>query len=84
MYRGRKPSLTAEQAEDLRGRVASGGKKAVLARSSASAGRRCTSTCMRIEAKRWKTTDRGSAQCVAIYMSLRMGKEQAADGCQQP
>jgi DNA invertase Pin-like site-specific DNA recombinase len=32
VYRGRKPSLTAEQAEDLRKRVASGGKKAVLAR----------------------------------------------------
>jgi DNA invertase Pin-like site-specific DNA recombinase len=30
-YRGRKPSLTAEQAEDLRKRVASGGKKKVLA-----------------------------------------------------
>jgi len=32
VYRGRKPSLTAEQAKDLRKRVASGGKKAVLAR----------------------------------------------------
>jgi DNA invertase Pin-like site-specific DNA recombinase len=32
VYRGRKPSLTAEQAEDLGKRVASGGKKAVLAR----------------------------------------------------
>jgi DNA invertase Pin-like site-specific DNA recombinase len=32
VYRGRKPSLTAEQADDLRKRVASGGKKAVLAR----------------------------------------------------
>src|SRR5271157_533953 len=31
-YRGRKPSLTAEQADDLRRRVASGGKKAGLAR----------------------------------------------------
>ena len=31
-YRGRKPSLTAEQADDLRKRVASGQKKAVLAR----------------------------------------------------
>jgi DNA invertase Pin-like site-specific DNA recombinase len=32
VYRGRKPSLTAEQADDLRKRVASGQKKAVLAR----------------------------------------------------
>jgi DNA invertase Pin-like site-specific DNA recombinase len=32
VYRGRKPSLTAEQAEDLRKRVAAGGKKASLAR----------------------------------------------------
>jgi len=32
VYRGRKPSLTAEQASDLRKRVASGGKKAALAR----------------------------------------------------
>jgi DNA invertase Pin-like site-specific DNA recombinase len=32
VYRGRKPSLTAEQADDLRKRVASGEKKAVLAR----------------------------------------------------
>ena len=32
VYRGRKPSLTAEQADDLRKRVAAGGKKAVLAR----------------------------------------------------
>ena len=32
VYRGRKPSLTAEQARDLRKRVASGEKKAVLAR----------------------------------------------------
>ncbi len=32
VYRGRKPSLTAEQASDLRKRVASGEKKAVLAR----------------------------------------------------
>jgi DNA invertase Pin-like site-specific DNA recombinase len=32
VYRGRKPSLTAEQAEDLRRRVASGEKKAGLAR----------------------------------------------------
>jgi DNA invertase Pin-like site-specific DNA recombinase len=32
VYRGRKPSLTSEQADDLRTRVASGGKKAVLAR----------------------------------------------------
>jgi len=32
VYRGRKPSLTAERAEDLRKRVASGEKKAVLAR----------------------------------------------------
>lgn len=32
VYHGRKPSLMAEQAEDLRNRVASGGKKAVLAR----------------------------------------------------
>ena len=32
VYRGRKPSLTAEQARDLRNRVASGEKKAVLAR----------------------------------------------------
>jgi DNA invertase Pin-like site-specific DNA recombinase len=32
MYRGRKPSLTAEQADDLRKRVGTGEKKAVLAR----------------------------------------------------
>lgn len=32
VYRGRKPSLTAEQAVDLRKRVASGEKKSVLAR----------------------------------------------------
>jgi DNA invertase Pin-like site-specific DNA recombinase len=32
VYRGRKPSLTAEQASDLRKRVASGEKKAALAR----------------------------------------------------
>ena len=32
VYRGRKPSLTAEQADDLCKRVASGGKTAVLAR----------------------------------------------------
>jgi DNA invertase Pin-like site-specific DNA recombinase len=32
VYRGRKPSLTAEKADDLRKRVASGGKKAALAR----------------------------------------------------
>lgn len=32
VYRGRKPSLTAKQAEDLRKRVGSGEKKAVLAR----------------------------------------------------
>jgi DNA invertase Pin-like site-specific DNA recombinase len=32
VYRGRKPLLTDEQADDLRKRVASGGKKAVLAR----------------------------------------------------
>ena len=32
VYRGRKPSLSAEQADDLRKRVASGEKKAVLAR----------------------------------------------------
>ena len=32
VYRGRKPSLTAEQADDLRKRVASGDKKAALAR----------------------------------------------------
>jgi DNA invertase Pin-like site-specific DNA recombinase len=32
VYRGRKPSLSAEQADDLRKRVAAGGKKAVLAR----------------------------------------------------
>src|ERR1017187_3500907 len=32
VYRGRKPSLTAEQAQELRKRVASGEKKAVLAR----------------------------------------------------
>ena len=32
VYRGRKPSLTGEQASDLRKRVASGEKKAVLAR----------------------------------------------------
>ncbi len=32
VYRGRKPSLTAEQASDLRKRVASGAKKAALAR----------------------------------------------------
>jgi DNA invertase Pin-like site-specific DNA recombinase len=32
VYRGRKPSLTAERAEDLRRRVASGEKKAGLAR----------------------------------------------------
>jgi DNA invertase Pin-like site-specific DNA recombinase len=32
VYRGRKPSLSANQADDLRKRVASGGKKAVLAR----------------------------------------------------
>ena len=32
VYRGRKPSLTAEQADELRKRVGSGAKKAVLAR----------------------------------------------------
>src|SRR5208283_5696653 len=32
VYRGRKPSLTVERAEDLRRRVASGEKKTVLAR----------------------------------------------------
>jgi len=32
VYRGRKPSLTAEQAENLRERVAAGEKKAGLAR----------------------------------------------------
>jgi DNA invertase Pin-like site-specific DNA recombinase len=32
VYRGRKPSLTAEQADDLRKRVGAGQKKAVLAR----------------------------------------------------
>jgi DNA invertase Pin-like site-specific DNA recombinase len=32
VYRGRKPSLTAEQADDLRKRVASGDTKAALAR----------------------------------------------------
>jgi DNA invertase Pin-like site-specific DNA recombinase len=32
VYRGRKPSLTAEQADDLRKRVGAGEKKAVLAR----------------------------------------------------
>ena len=32
VYRGRKPSLTAEQADDLRKRVGTGEKKAVLAR----------------------------------------------------
>jgi len=32
VYRGRKPSLTAQQSEDLRKRVASGEKKAVVAR----------------------------------------------------
>lgn len=44
VYQGRKRSLTSAQVEDLRGRVAAGEPKASLARSSASAARRSTST----------------------------------------
>jgi DNA invertase Pin-like site-specific DNA recombinase len=47
LYRGRKPSLTAEQASDLRKRVSAGERKAAWRGSLASVGRHCISTYVR-------------------------------------